>query len=345
MKRVVETWSVEKLHKKRDSITFPEYQRQPNLWSDSKKSLLIDSILQDIDIPKLYFNRTEGLQYEVVDGQQRLWAIWGFLDDGYLYESGSTPVVFSNLTKEQRDQVRHYEFQVTVFDDADEDYLRKLFVRLQLGLLLLAGEKLNAATGKMKEYVFGPLMQRSFIKHLGIPRRRYAKETLGAQICINSFTRAKVGAFARTRYEDLEQFFVEYEDPKGKDLELFEERTEIIRDVLKTLWQACGDSSRYLRNRAYILSVYLVAEELHQKGKLRDVGDRKVLGSFMTKFWSELRGEIQAGFYRKNRELYEFETFLSSAPGERYQIERRHEKMLEYYEYFRETGKIKGEDR
>ncbi len=46
---------------------------------------------------------------------------------------------------------------------------------------------------------------------------------------------------------------------------------------------------------------------------------------------------------RKNRELYTFETLISSAPGEKYQIERRHQKMSEYYAYFGRTGKIKGQ--
>src|SRR5438876_7989913 len=85
--RRVEDWTVEELHKARPRISFPEYQRQPNLWSNEKKGLLIDSILRDIDIPKLYFNQTKDKNFEVVDGQQRLWAIWQFLDDEYSYRA------------------------------------------------------------------------------------------------------------------------------------------------------------------------------------------------------------------------------------------------------------------
>jgi len=48
--------------------------------------LLIDSILRDIDIPKLYFNRLEDGTIEVIDGQQRLWSVWEFLDDDYEYK-------------------------------------------------------------------------------------------------------------------------------------------------------------------------------------------------------------------------------------------------------------------
>ena len=80
--------SVKELHEARADLSFPEYQRQPNLWPIQKKALLIDSILQDIDVPKLYFNKTEDGDLEVVDGTQRLWTIWGFLDGEFPIQIG-----------------------------------------------------------------------------------------------------------------------------------------------------------------------------------------------------------------------------------------------------------------
>src|SRR5687767_5049155 len=122
MKRTVEDWSIDKLHRARAQISFPEYQRQPKLWSVEKKQLLIDSILRDIDIPKLYFNRAKGGEFEVVDGQQRLWAIWEFLDNAYPYETGSRADTFADLSATQQKMIRDYTLQVAVFEDADDDY-------------------------------------------------------------------------------------------------------------------------------------------------------------------------------------------------------------------------------
>ena len=68
MRRKVESWSVAKLQKERTRISFPEYQREKSLWPPEKKSMLIDSILRDIDIPKLYFNELVDKSIEVVDG-------------------------------------------------------------------------------------------------------------------------------------------------------------------------------------------------------------------------------------------------------------------------------------
>jgi len=342
-KRKVEDWSIEQLHKERTRISFPEYQRQPNLWPPEKKSLLIDSILQDIDIPKLYFNHSAGGHYEVIDGQQRLWAIWGFLDEGYPYKSNGKAHKFSDLSSIEKTTIKNYKLQITVFEDADDAYLRELFVRLQLGLLLNVGERLNAASGEMKELVFRKLAAHPFITHLGIPDRRFAKETLCAQICINSFSRAKLGEFERTRYEDLLAFFKEYERPQGKDRSFFQAQAKRISVVLDQLWSCFGDATKRLRNRSYLLSVYLFFEETGVTDGAVSAKEQKTFADFVFKLWKRLREEVGAGFDRKNRELYSFETLVSSAPGEKYQIERRQQKLVEYYNHFKKTGKIKGD--
>ena len=66
----------------------PPYQRRAHLWSLSDKQFLIDSILNGYDIPKLYIAdfgfgavqlRTRPQrQYAVIDGKQRLGAIFEF---------------------------------------------------------------------------------------------------------------------------------------------------------------------------------------------------------------------------------------------------------------------------
>jgi len=230
---------------------------------------------------------------------------------------------------------------VTVFDEADDDYLRDLFIRLQWGLLLNTGEKLHAATGKMKNFVWN-FANQSFITNLGIPERRYARQTLCAQITLNVFTRAKLDSFARTRYEDLMHFFAEFEQPQGKDEKAFQTTTRQILAVADKLWTGFGKETKVLRSRSYILSVYLFFYELVADGDLT-AAEQKKFADFVFKLMKRLRDESRLGIDRKNRELYSFDTMLSSAPGEKYQVERRHEKLGEYYDYFKKTGKIKGD--
>lgn len=160
MKRKVVDWTVERLQKNRENINFPEFQREKRLWNNEKKSLLIDSILRDIDIPKLYFSNAGSRTYDVIDGQQRLWAIWDFLNDEFEYEGHERlgdrrkRTRYSDLDLREKEVIQSYELQVTEITGAEEEYLRELFLRLQLGLLLITGEKLHAATGAMQKLVF-----------------------------------------------------------------------------------------------------------------------------------------------------------------------------------------------
>jgi hypothetical protein len=341
MKRRVVDWTIEQLQKSRADIGFPEYQRQGRLWTDERKQLLISSILEDVDIPKLYFNKASTGEFEVIDGQQRLWTIWDFLDDEFAVSTENGAKHFSELEDVVGESILKFALQVVELEQADDDYLRKLFLRLQLGLLLVTGEKLNAATGAMKDFVFGPLAEHAFLRGVKIPDRRYARQTLGAQVAVNAFARAKSKQFARTRYEDLLYFFEQYERPQGDEREFFERECAVVTSVLDLLTGSLGARSGELTSRAYILSVYLLcAANQHE---LIGGGDTEPFGEFVVLLWRRLRAEMSAGFDRVNRELYRFETKLSSAPGERYQIEGRHELLVEYYAYFKEHGKIKGD--
>lgn len=343
MKRKVEEWTIEKIFEKRDQILTADFQREPKLWSQKDMELLIDSILMDIDIPKLYFAYEKPDEYEIIDGQQRLIAIWGFVGNRYtLRDRGNKR--FDELDPKLQKKILEYELQIAIITGADEDYLRELFLRLQLGLLLVTGEKLHAKTGVMKDFVFRKMKGHPFFKLVNIPDRRYAKETLCAQICINSFSRQKDEEFSRTRYEDLSKFFEEYTNPKGPDLSFFEDKCKSIMDVLATLNDYFKGRDSGLRNRSFILSVYLFVEELvkgQQKAKVKEI--MPIFVAFVSKLLERLKEEAKLGIKRKNEELYKFESYLSNAPGEKYQIERRHNELKEFFEYYQKTGKIKGD--
>lgn len=342
LKRLVKDFTVEQLYKNRQQIGFPEFQRERELWPEGKSALLIDSILQDIDIPKLYFSKSSKDTYEVIDGQQRLWAVWNFLDDKFSVSRDGTKLRFSDMHKIDKDKIARYAFQVTVLENATEQYLRDLFVRLQLGLLLNPGERLNASTGQMKELVFKELRAQKFVRNVSLADRRFGKETLCAQIAINSFSRQKTGEFSRTRYDELLKFFETYADPKGTDVSLFRSGRERLLATLTGLDRCFEDEAKKLTNRSYILSIYFLFEDIADGGSLKD-SDCGRFVRFTTHLWARLREEAKLGIDRTNRELYEFQSLLSSAPGEKYQIERRHKKLVEYYSVFSATNRLPGD--
>ena len=79
-----------------DRLSIPDFQRSL-VWTTYQKQLLIDSLLRDIDIPKIYFvaaaatpNARE--DYKVVDGQQRVSAILDFFEDRFALDSDCDPI-------------------------------------------------------------------------------------------------------------------------------------------------------------------------------------------------------------------------------------------------------------
>src|SRR6185437_9993299 len=62
----------------------PTYQRESAIWSLEKQQLFIDSIVNNYDIPKIYFHDLRGekkelVKYAIIDGKQRLHTIYEFL--------------------------------------------------------------------------------------------------------------------------------------------------------------------------------------------------------------------------------------------------------------------------
>lgn len=62
-----------------NQILIPKYQRLPNLWSDTKKSRFIESLMLDLPIPLFYFDEGDDKKWYVVDGLQRMSTLEHFM--------------------------------------------------------------------------------------------------------------------------------------------------------------------------------------------------------------------------------------------------------------------------
>ena len=101
----------------------PEYQRGP-VWSKKQKQLLVDTILRDLDIPKFYLRTVNNGQYEweVVDGQQRLRAIWEFRKGIYKIAKDADPISgvvianfsYNDLLEDFKDRFDSYTLDIVV---------------------------------------------------------------------------------------------------------------------------------------------------------------------------------------------------------------------------------------
>ena len=70
---------------KHDRIIIPEYQRDL-VWDQEKKEMLIESLMMNMPIGNIFMNERGFGDYELVDGQQRLDAIWSFYNNKFKWE-------------------------------------------------------------------------------------------------------------------------------------------------------------------------------------------------------------------------------------------------------------------
>ena len=80
--------TVWQLYRMRDRIQLdPDYQRLGNIWAPDNRQLLLDTILNKFDVPKIYLHKfsqpqTKGgktYDFAIVDGKQRLETLWSFI--------------------------------------------------------------------------------------------------------------------------------------------------------------------------------------------------------------------------------------------------------------------------
>ncbi|PSO81367.1 MAG: DUF262 domain-containing protein, partial [Cyanobacteria bacterium QH_9_48_43] len=64
-------------------IYVPDYQRGSDQWNLRKKSLLIESTLNNLTIPAFFLCEDENGNSEVIDGQQRLTIIREYAEDKF----------------------------------------------------------------------------------------------------------------------------------------------------------------------------------------------------------------------------------------------------------------------
>jgi hypothetical protein len=355
-----EYWTIEKLSKNFNNIEFPEFQREPTIWDLEKKQKLIDSILRDFDISSLYFSRKENGGYDCIDGRKRINAIFSFLgingkdeeDNGFhlkieneIYDDGGyfnkvDKKRFSSFDSEWKRRFMDYRLNIVAILEAEHDEeLNLLFLRLQIASILNAGEKLNAMTGDMRNWIFYTVVKHDFFNKIEIRKRRYAKEQVAAQIALNAFSKRNNGDFQRSRYIDLQDFFKRYSSFSTTDKKL----TKEIENNFGVIVKYFGDKLKYVNNRAIAVSVYLFVSELIEQGKEKEI---KVFVEFFIKFLRTLKWQIPKGIEMDKAyyDLLKFQTNITQAAGEKTAIQKRHDFLNEYfYFYKKEEGLIKGD--
>lgn len=274
MRRETSEWTVRMLTDLQGRInTEAEYQRG-EVWSVPQRQLLIDSILVGFDLPKIFLRKLpDGSEklFDVVDGVQRLTAIWQFMSNEYaLPPSAKYPDLsevggktWSALPQDAKDRLEFARITVTELETDNDDDIRELFERLQKGEPLNAAERRNAMSGPLRDYVAGVLAKHQLWPATAIRESRHGWHEMAAIVLalVNAAGPTGLkGADLKALYDDASF------DPEGS----VAARTVDILDRLETIARV---EQGTIRTRWGVVDLVLSLMRLQSDGTQPDPTD------------------------------------------------------------------------
>lgn len=207
----------------------PPYQRESDVWRTETQAVLIDSIINGLDVPKLYFEEiTEkrrspsGLEYEyaVIDGKQRLGSILAFADnqlrladDFYFFENDDVNAAGMTLREldehypEVADRFWAFELPIVVVRANSGDLVEEMFQRLNASTSLNAAEKRNSIDSPTRTAVNNLAMHELLTNRSPIRSARYKYRELAAKFLAIEHQLDKKGKLENTKAATLLELF------------------------------------------------------------------------------------------------------------------------------------------
>jgi Protein of unknown function DUF262/HNH endonuclease len=304
--------------------TQPDYQR-PAVWSFSLKQLLVDTILRSYDVPKIYWRQTgkKPDTYEVVDGQQRIRAIWEYHEGKYALPKKSDPIdgleieglKYDDLPDDLRLRFDTYNVNVVIVSDTDEDEVREMFLRLQNGTTLKAQERRNAMPGKMRDFVKA-LAEHPFFASCNFANARYTFDQLAAQMTLIEL----IGEPTNIKNADLNKMYQREENfdsssPKAKK----------IRRTLDYLLTAFPNKAPELE-RYSVISLYILVSHLLERYVVQNMHQQ--LADWFIGFESYRRDQRELDVDKCDPEIVQYQEKTSHSTDSEDSVQWRHAYLL-----------------
>lgn len=262
----------------------PDYQRH-EVWSRAAKIMLIDTILRNIPMPKIFLqsvlkedhNGCKHTHRIVIDGQQRLTAVLGYLRDEFAldapYVGEYSKKKFSELPETVQCDILQYKIDINEISGANPETIRDIYSRVNKYTVQLTKQELRRADFpghflQLSEELAGNrFFESNRIFTLANSRRmgdvEYVSELLALLL-----------AGPQEKKDTLDEFYQNYENWASDEMERIKNRFLRVIDDLWLIWPEDGQSFAHtrFRQKSDLYALYnaidsLRSEEYSLKGK------------------------------------------------------------------------------
>jgi len=295
---------IDKMYKRRNRYEIPDWQRQ-KIWGRDKKQKLIDTILRGWKLPKFYFFKIAEDQYEVVDGQQRLTAIFEFCSNVLPLGKQSSEEfggeLYKNLPIGTSEAFDDFKIEYDEIEDASEEELKEFFQRLQEGLPTTSSERLNSVHSKFRDHCKRLASHAFFKTKVAVPNTRYAHFDIVAKVA----TIELEGVTTGLRYNDIKKVF---------DSNIAFSPTSAAGKKLKKTFDYLNrvfpEQSALLRNRTIVQAFSTLVARIIDTEKAE--GHEAKVKEFLAQFMKELSAQVELGQNATDNDYVFFQRSVSA---------------------------------
>ena len=337
--------SILRIYSERDQVFIdPDYQRMSGVWNLEKRQLLIDTIINDFDMPKLYVHEFPELKeledgrkikYAVIDGKQRLETIWSFIegqfalsDDFEFYEDtntkagGMTYLDLSNRYPELKTRFDSHTLPIVTIGTDDLELIEELFLRLNEAVPLNAAEKRNAMGGPLPRVISELANHRFFKRNVPFSNKRYQHREVGAKFLLL----AQATNIGDTKKAYLDHLVHQYRNV-GRDKEAVA-LGSAVGETLDSMHQVFIDKDPLLKTQAMTVIYYLVFMSALENGVVNQI-TREKLNQFESNR-VENREVAEKEIADADYELLEFDRMSLQGSNDRVSIQFRLDVLMNY---------------
>lgn len=325
----------------RELIDFdPPYQRLGRLWKKRQKQLLIDSIINDFDLPKFYFQfmppqtGDKLYSYAIIDGKQRIETILDFIDgqfplaESFHFFDSSLAEDYDNIAGKYFEEIEEiapaitarfwqYGLTIVLMDTTDPDIVNEMFIRLNSGIQVNTAEKRNAIGGELSRSIHQICTESPFFREtINANSPRFQHHDLAIKLLM-----------LQAGITDLSKSSVDDYVMSNRELSISCQRCiGLLISKLEDLSYLFMVKDPLLKKKNIIISLYSVIDQIPQSS-VRD----------FLEFFERKRKEASEA--SKNNlpcdpALVEFNRLLQQGADKHRSIELRRSIMLQYLEVF-----------
>lgn len=327
----------------------PDYQRFGKLWSNDKKQLLIDSIVNGYDIPKIYFHYLASSSRElnesdkllaIIDGKQRIEAVEDFLTDKIRIsqnfvllkdpEVDLKGMTFSQLENKYpwiAEVVLYYKFDFVFIETDERERIDELFLRLNEGVPLNNSERRKSYGGYLVQYALEKTIQLGFFRHkVAFSNKRLEHFDLYTKLALiesspdlKSFTKTTLDRLIRENKEQNQNI---------------DDSLNRLDNNLATLTEYFENNDELLRSKSIVPLYYLFL--------LKERGNQNQEKLEFLRLFHELRkvNRRDLSYDQVNQIMIEFDRLTQQGANQKKSLEKRLTMLDRFYDKYHQNQEL-----